>query len=118
MIAAATRLLWDRLRGSAGAEWKETCRAGAPVPEAHRCAALHCASVPLMELAEGRRGIVSCLQEPESRDAAKLAALGILPGVEITLVQRYPAFVLRMGYAEFALDSRMAGHIRLLVEED
>lgn len=73
--------------------------------------------MPLVEMAEGRIGLVSCLQEPVSRSAAKLAALGILPGVQVTLVQRYPAFVLRPGYAEFALDERMAGHVRVLVEE-
>jgi DtxR family transcriptional regulator, Mn-dependent transcriptional regulator len=116
MIDVATRL-WDRLRTSTRTPWGETCRAGAPVPEAHRCAALHCASVALLELAEGRRGVVSCLQEPESRHVARLAGLGILPGVEITLIQRYPAIVLRTGYAELALDDRMAGHIRVLVEE-
>lgn len=29
---------------------------------------------------------------------AKLAAIGVLPGCGITLQQRYPAFVFRMGY--------------------
>jgi DtxR family Mn-dependent transcriptional regulator len=40
-------------------------------------------------------------------------ALGVLPGAELTLVQRYPAFVVRIGHAEFALDAELAGRIQV-----
>jgi ferrous iron transport protein A len=101
-----------RLRDS----WQTSCRAGTPVPESHRCAALHCESVPLVELTVGMRGTVSCLQQPESRSVARLAAFGVLPGVEIVLLQRSPAFVVRLGYAEYAMDDAVASHIRVIVD--
>ncbi len=113
MIAAAARLL-ARVRVGSAAGWKQACRAGAPVPEPHRCAAIYCDSVPLLVLREGEGGTVSCLQEPESHAAAKLAAFGVLPGTPVVLVQRYPAFVLRLGYTELAVDEEIAGHIRVL----
>jgi len=37
----------------------------------------------------------------------------VLPGAELTLVQRWPAFVLRIGYAELAIDREIAGLIRV-----
>jgi Fe2+ transport system protein FeoA len=109
VIARATRLL-GKLTGA----WQQQCDAGSPVPDPHRCAALHCCSVPLLELGEGESATVSCLQEPASAAVAKLSAFGVLPGVEVALVQRFPALVLRIGHAELAIDAAMADHIRVM----
>jgi hypothetical protein len=38
-----------------------------------------------------------------------VAAIGMLPGVEIVLVQRAPALVFRMGHAEFAVGRGVGG---------
>jgi DtxR family Mn-dependent transcriptional regulator len=83
------------------------------VPAAARCAAFDCDSVRLTALAEGERGRVTCLEEPGSRPTAKLAALGVLPGAELTVLQRFPAFVFRIGYSELAVDAELAGRIRV-----
>jgi DtxR family transcriptional regulator, Mn-dependent transcriptional regulator len=109
MIARASRLM-----GKLRLDWRHSCNAGSPVPDAHRCTALHCASVPLLELREGDCGTVSCLQEPGSLAVQRLSAFGVLPGVEVALVQRFPAFVLRVGHAELAMDAAMADHVRVL----
>lgn len=93
--------------------WGEDCPGGTPVPAAGRCAGLDCDSVRLLALAEGERGRVTCLEDPGSRAGAKLAALGVLPGIELILVQRSPAFVFRIGYAELAVDEELAGMIRV-----
>jgi len=37
----------------------------------------------------------------------------VLPGAEVTLLQRWPAFVVRLGYAELALDRETARMIRV-----
>ncbi len=71
------------------------------------------ASAPLTSLPEGTRGQVRYLDQVESQGTAHLIALGVLPGAELTLLQRYPAFVLRMGNAEFAVDSELAGRIHV-----
>jgi DtxR family transcriptional regulator, Mn-dependent transcriptional regulator len=58
-------------------------------------------------------GSVTCLQDPASAAACKLAAMGVLPGAELRMVQRYPAYVFRIGHAEFAVDEEMARHVRV-----
>lgn len=102
--------LKETLKEVAG--WKEACDAGAPVPHAGGCP--DCGSVRLTTLRRGDRGSVSCLEEPWSAEAAKLAGLGILPGVRLRIVQRSPAWVLRMGRTEIALDDELASQIRVL----
>jgi DtxR family Mn-dependent transcriptional regulator len=110
-----TTIEWLRKRLLPGMPrgWADECPTGLPVPEAHRCAAVDCESVPLTSLAEGERGCITCLQDPGATSAAKVAALGALPGVELELVQRFPAFVFRIGYAEVAVDTQLAESIRV-----
>jgi DtxR family transcriptional regulator, Mn-dependent transcriptional regulator len=99
------------LRNSSG--WGSSCAAGAPVPSQDYCAALDCDSLCLTQLREGDRGSVSCLQNPASTAACKLAAMGVLPGAELSVVQQYPACVFRIGHSEFAVDTEMARHVRV-----
>jgi Fe2+ transport system protein FeoA len=102
--------LW-LLRGREG--WGSTCAAGPPVPSQDFCAALDCDTVCLTELRDGERGCVSCLQNPASPQACKLAAMGVLPGAELRIVQCGSASVFRIGHAEFAVDRDMARHVRV-----
>lgn len=69
--------------------------------------------VPLTLLGEGVRARVIRLDEPGSQGTAHLVALGVLPGVEVTLLQRYPAFVMRVGHAELAVDDELARRIHV-----
>jgi DtxR family Mn-dependent transcriptional regulator len=87
-----------------------------PVPDEPRCTNADCESEPLTTLRPGESATVTCLRDPASPRTYKLAALGILPGTRIVLLQRYPAYVFRMGYTEMALDAELAARIR--VERD
>ena len=69
--------------------------------------------IPLPHLAEGRVARVVRLDRVESAATAHLVALGVVPGAVLTLVQRYPAFVVRIGHAEFAMDKELAGRIHV-----
>lgn len=80
----------------------------------HKCESSCCPSYPVTELAEGDAGVVSCLTDPDHPRATRLAALGVLPGVPIRLVQTYPAFVVRIGFAELALDRQLAQLVRVI----
>ncbi|MBI1967512.1 MAG: ferrous iron transport protein A [Gemmatimonadetes bacterium] len=93
--------------------WGAECPDGTPVPSAERCAALDCDSVRLPALRQGDRGTVTCLESPGSRATGRLAAMGVLPGATIVLVQRSPVFVFRMGHAELAVDGALAARIRV-----
>lgn len=113
----------DWLKGLAplvggGRRWGADCLAGAPVPAPERCAALDCDSIRLTLLAEGERARVTCLEDPGGDRARKLAGLGILPGVDLVLLQRTAGFVFRIGHAEIALDVELAGAIRVRRESD
>lgn len=107
----------DRLRDTfwGSGRWKESCEAGPPVPTPGGCQGVDCHSVPLTGLRPGDRGAVSCLEEPWTAGAAKLAGLGVLPGVRLRLVQRYPAYVIQLGRTEIAVDEALARHVRVRV---
>lgn len=64
------------------------------------------------DLETGARAKVLQLAGDRARDA--LAVFGLVPGADFELVQRSPAFVLRVGETELALDAEVAG--RILVE--
>ncbi|HET9438628.1 MAG TPA: FeoA family protein [Longimicrobiales bacterium] len=104
------------LRLISSRKWNESCLAGAPVPEPHRCAALHCESLSLTQIAVGTDARVTCLDAAHSNVAAKLASMGILPGAKLRLVRRSPAFVFRIDYSEFAVDRELAAVIRVAPE--
>ena len=80
----------------------------------HKCASSCCPSHPVTEMAVGDAGIVSCLTDPGHPRAARLAALGVLPGIPLRLVQSYPAYVVRLGFAELALDAQLARLVRVI----
>jgi DtxR family transcriptional regulator, Mn-dependent transcriptional regulator len=69
------------------------------------------ASVPLTRLAEGRRAVVTELLCAADPAAAHLVAVGVLPGAEIRLVQRYPSYIFEIGHTEFAVDEGLAARI-------
>ena len=97
-------------------KWAEQCPAGTPVPSDERCLGPACDSVSLVALAEGERGRVTCLEDPGGA-ATTLAAMGVVPGAELELVQRFPAYVFRIGYGEFAVDEGLARLIRVRRDE-
>ncbi len=102
------RALWrDRRNWSQDAQ---ACPDGVPVRASGRCD--DCDSALLTTLAPGEEVTVACL-EAEGSALAKLAALGILPGVRLRLVQRYPAFVFRLGFGEVAIDGALAELVRV-----
>ena len=62
----------------------------------------------LATLAVGARATVHRLASVSGADLRKLLALGVLPGVELEVERRWPAVVVRMGFATLALDAGLA----------
>ena len=91
--------------------WGRDCPRGSPVPAVGPCD--DCDALGLVELAENETARVSCLMDPGAAAAVRLASAGVLPGTVLTLVQRWPAFVLRIGYAELAIDRETAALVRV-----
>lgn len=105
------RMVWSQSRSPrASAETAADCPDGIPEPQGGHCD--DCDSTPLTELASGEEATIACL-DAETRAVARLAALGILPGMRVRMVQRYPAYVFRLGYGEVALDESLAATVRV-----
>lgn len=43
----------------------------------------------------------------------KLSALGIVPGATVRMVQRFPTFVVQVGYTLVAIDEQLASQVRV-----
>jgi len=43
----------------------------------------------------------------------KLSALGLVPGVQIVLVQRFPTFVVQVGHSLVAIDRHLASLVQV-----
>ncbi len=66
---------------------------------------------PLSELRAKDRGQISYLQAKDKTQMHKLIAIGALPGVSITLMQRFPSCVFKIGQSQFAVDKELASAI-------
>jgi DtxR family Mn-dependent transcriptional regulator len=95
------------------------CPHGKPIPPNHCCEEMKDTVsrliAPLSELQPGAKGQIAYLQMSHPVRLQKLMAMGVLPGVEMHLVRRSPAYVFEVGYSQFAVDEEIAAdiHIRL-----
>lgn len=65
----------------------------------------------LRDLPSGGSGRVVALGGDDGHRHNSLAVFGLVPGAEVVLLQRRPAFVVRVGETELALDAEIAGEI-------
>lgn len=66
---------------------------------------------PVTRLRAGETGIITSILSTVPERLVKLSSLGVMPGVEVTLVQRNPAVVLKIGETTIALDGEVADTI-------
>jgi len=66
---------------------------------------------PLSDLEDADKGIIAYLQTKDKARLERLLALGALPGQPITLIQRSPSFVFRIGETTAAIDADLANYI-------
>jgi DtxR family Mn-dependent transcriptional regulator len=92
-----------------------TCPHGQPIPPGPCCGVFRTEVRPLVrrlaDLRIGEQGIVSLLGGRRGGRLERLGALGLVPGVRITLVQRRPAIVIKVGETELAVDGELAEEI-------
>lgn len=67
--------------------------------------------VALIELTKGDKMRVLRLLPVSEKELRKLIVFGILPGREIEVLQRYPIYVVKVGYTQVALDDEIAKNI-------
>ena len=69
--------------------------------------------MPLSELRKGQRGQIAYIHTNDRKMLKKIMAMGALPGLSITLAQRFPSYVFQIGQSQFAVDKNVADQIQV-----
>lgn len=64
--------------------------------------------IPIINMQDGQKGTIAELATQDKDILRKLMSLGILPGVGVKVIMKYPSVVLQAGYTQVALDSGIA----------
>ncbi len=70
---------------------------------------------PLDYLGTKTQGVITAIRNKDDRIVKKLLAMGIHTGMQITLEQRFPSFVIRVGQTRIAIDKNIASSIKVRV---
>ncbi len=98
------------------------CPHGKPIPEGDCCRqkreSVDRVIAPLCELQPGQEGHIAYIQMHNPQRLQKLMAMGVLPGVPITLLRRFPSFVFEANYSQFAVDEDISADIYVRLVHD
>jgi DtxR family Mn-dependent transcriptional regulator len=90
----------------------KTCPHGQPIPQGECCkkAKEKIGKIisSLVDLHVNQKGKVAYIQTKDEKKLQKLMAMGILPGVAIVLLQKFPSYVFQVGQSQFAIDAELA----------
>ena len=93
----------------------KTCPHGRPIPAGNCCKDLKRVpqklNIPLVELSLHKKARIVFLQTDNREMLKKLIAMGTLPKTNITLLQKYPSYVFKIGKSQFAVDNDLASCI-------
>lgn len=67
--------------------------------------------ISLTELEVGEKAIVAGIDAKDRKTLNKLMALGVLPGMNVTMMQKFPSFVFMVGNTRIAADEAISGKI-------
>lgn len=92
-----------------------TCPHGKKIPPGRCCKAsrrqVTPIVMPLTELPVSSDAKIVFITSPHHRRFGRLVNLGVVPGGKITLLQKKPSFLMRIGSTEIAIDSDIASDI-------
>ncbi|MDP2939454.1 MAG: metal-dependent transcriptional regulator [Candidatus Omnitrophota bacterium] len=91
------------------------CPHGKPIPPGNCCKVFEKKAaalvVVLTEMQPGQKGKIAYLNTKDHEKLNKLLAMGALPGVAISLIQKFPSYVFQISSTQFAIDSEIAKQI-------
>lgn len=70
-------------------------------------------TILLSQMQPGERGRIVALEYPADEPPERLLVLGLLPGEELVLEQRFPGFLIRFGCTRLAVNRKVADMIRV-----
>lgn len=92
-----------------------TCPHGNPIPPGECCDAARQQGepgiVPLTELKPAEAGEIAYLAASDDKKMQKLMSMGVLPGSQLSLVQKFPSYIFKVGHSQFAVDDTLAREI-------
>ena len=95
----------------------KSCPHGRPIPQGNCCKSrkrkLESLVMPLSELRKGQGGEIAYIHTADRKMLKKIMAMGALPGLSITLRQRFPSYVFQIGESRFAVDKNVADQIQV-----
>ena len=68
---------------------------------------------PLDYLGVKTQGVIAAIRNKDDRIVKKLLAMGVHTGMHITLEQRFPSFIIRVGKTRIAIDKNIANSIKI-----
>ena len=69
----------------------------------------HC----LSDLHPGETATVASIEDCTPQRMEKLSVFGVMPGCRITLLQRHPAYVVRVGFTDLSFEREVAEQIQI-----
>ena len=92
-----------------------TCPHGKPIPRARCCRKFETEIQPLVQrlsdLGVGQTGRITVIAPKYHSRLDRLGSLGVSPGAEVRLHQKFPSFVIQIGETTIALDEDIAEEI-------
>ena len=70
---------------------------------------------PLNFLATKTQGVITAIMNKDEQIVKKLLSMGVHKGMHITLEQKFPSFVIRVGRTRIAIDKDIARSIKVRV---
>ena len=98
------------------------CPHGKPIPSG-RCCEKSAKEVSravclLKDLEVKDRGTIAYLATNDPGRLNRLMAMGALPGISVTMIQKFPSYVFQIGRSQFAVDKEMAEGIYVRLEKE
>jgi DtxR family Mn-dependent transcriptional regulator len=92
-----------------------TCPHGRPIPQGECCRkskeSISKVVSSLLGLAVNQKAKVAYIHTRDRKKLEKIMAMGVLPGMAITLIQKFPSYVFQIGQSQFAVDKDLAEFI-------
>ena len=70
---------------------------------------------PLNYLGAKTQGVITAIRNKDDKIVKKLLSMGVHTGMHITLEQRFPSFVIKVGQTRIAIDKNIASSIKVRV---
>ncbi len=94
-----------------------TCPHGNPIPPGECCIEARQQGQPgivaLTELKSGESGEIAYIAASDDKKMQKLMSMGVLPGSQLLLTQKFPSYIFKVGHSQFAVDDMLAREIHI-----